>query len=286
MTDHSWTRILIFELFTIALLTIFGCLFSFFHEIGYYYIFKIPSSLLRTSVYSINIPMFILATYGLAILALSTKYLIFNHLSDKNKLVLSTYISIFLSVLDILLIIIFLFFRIWNLLFIVIVLLLGVIFGKYLSFYFFGASRHQLSNKNTISTGNIFPIYTEYNVNIPTNFYLVKEEADTNNNSGHNKHNTKSWARLETNMALVAMLTFLCIISSGFGIIRAVTKEKYYVVNTSPEMVVLRIYGNVLICAPFDRISKKIYKNFDVKNINDFGLKMTLEKIGPLSMID
>lgn len=288
MSEHIGNRIFLSEIMTIALLTIFGCLFSFLYEIGYFIVFGIPISLLGINMHNISIPIFILATYSVVIFALSIMYVIFKYLSFEKKLLLLNSILMFLIAFDLLMITIYLLCKIWNLFIILIVLLLGAIFSKYILHFLVCQSQYQYRYKKETARDFERPIYTEYKVKINshTEKNVVQEDVNIDVQPDRKKLETDVWAGMKANIIIIAVLIMLSIISSAIGIVHAVTEEEYYVVNTSPEMVVLRIYGENIICAPFNRMTKKIYKNFVVKNINDFRLVMTLEKIGPLSSID
>jgi len=288
MPENIVNRIFLSEVLTIALLAIFGCLFSFLYEIGYFIVFDIPISLLGINLHNNNIPIFILVTYSVVIFALPIIHLIFKCLAGRNKVLSYDYIIMFVITFDLLFITIYLLYKIWNLLIIIIVLLLGAILSKYLLYLIVGPSRYHYSYKKETPIDFVFPIYSEYKVKInsDTKKNALQEEVNIDIHPYRKEPETEGRVEIKSNIIVIALLIMLSIISSAIGIVQAVTKEEYYVVNTSPEMVVLRIYGERIICAPFNRISKKIYKNFVIKSINDFGLVMTLEKIGPLSSID
>lgn len=85
-----------------------------------------------------------------------------------------------------------------------------------------------------------------------------------------------------------AFLTFLAIIILLFlaglaGESKAVKQDKFFVPSTYPDSVVLRIYGENIICAPLDAKEKEIQKNFFVIRMTDEPRPMLqLQKIGPL----
>ena len=63
----------------------------------------------------------------------------------------------------------------------------------------------------------------------------------------------------------------------------ALKKKEFYVVNQRPACVVLKIYGENLICAAFDKKKKRIEKNFVVLKVGtDTKIQLRLDKIGPL----
>ena len=84
-------------------------------------------------------------------------------------------------------------------------------------------------------------------------------------------------------MTLIMILWLLLVISNNAGDAAALKQEEFLVANTSPEMVVLRIYGDHLICAPFDRATKEAQRSYSVLNVaDDPQLMVRLEKVGPL----
>jgi hypothetical protein len=61
-------------------------------------------------------------------------------------------------------------------------------------------------------------------------------------------------------------------------------KEKeFLVLASSPDTVVLRIYGDNIICAPFNRSAKEMQRSFIIHKVGETPpLELRLEKIGPL----
>lgn len=83
---------------------------------------------------------------------------------------------------------------------------------------------------------------------------------------------------LITGLLLIALTT-----SFTAGRASAYDGERYLIANTSPKTVILRIYGENMICSPFDEKTKEVEKKFKVLRIgNDPNLTLSLEKIGPL----
>lgn len=71
------------------------------------------------------------------------------------------------------------------------------------------------------------------------------------------------------------------------GLAAAQQQRKFLVTNTDPEMVVIRTYGENLICAPFDRNKKDVQRSFIILKITgDPKLSLRLENIGPLNPVD
>lgn len=94
--------------------------------------------------------------------------------------------------------------------------------------------------------------------------------------------------RFGPNIVLLAsILLFSIFIAQDAGTAQAIKQTEYLVTNTSPEMVVLRVYGDNFICAPFDRTSGKVQNSFVLFKVSaDPGLVLTLEKVGPLHPVE
>ncbi len=90
-----------------------------------------------------------------------------------------------------------------------------------------------------------------------------------------------------TRYVILSILLLLVFLSYPKGRYDASKKDEYLVTATSPEMAVLRIYGDSIICAPFDRATKKIYKRFHIIKMNEESMPVLVsEKVGPLSLED
>jgi len=82
---------------------------------------------------------------------------------------------------------------------------------------------------------------------------------------------------------LFAFVLDLSVFSELLGKHIALTQEKFYVINT-PELtaVVLRIYNEKLICAPFIKETKELQNTFFIINMaTQQKLILTKEKVGP-----
>jgi hypothetical protein len=85
---------------------------------------------------------------------------------------------------------------------------------------------------------------------------------------------------------MVAILIGLMIFTYWSGRAEAVNQRNFLVVNSVPEMVVLRIYGDNMICAPFNRETKEVQKSFIIiKAAEDPKLTFNLEEVGPLTPV-
>lgn len=82
---------------------------------------------------------------------------------------------------------------------------------------------------------------------------------------------------------LFVMFLLALQMAQGVGQANAFKQINYLVTSTKPEMAVVKIYGDNLICFPFDRKTKTIQENFTVYNLLNKGeISLRLEAIGPL----
>lgn len=90
------------------------------------------------------------------------------------------------------------------------------------------------------------------------------------------------------NLSLSVFMIFYCsLLASMAGEAQAMNQQNFLVLNTTPEMVVLRVYGENIICAPFDRTAKEVKKGFLIlKMAEDSKLIMNLETVGPLKPVE
>jgi hypothetical protein len=66
------------------------------------------------------------------------------------------------------------------------------------------------------------------------------------------------------------------------GSIYAVNLNEFVVISSSPEMIVLRIYGNTAICTTFDPDTKIIGHQYTMVKIDEGNLKLENQRVGPL----
>lgn len=86
-------------------------------------------------------------------------------------------------------------------------------------------------------------------------------------------------------MLAIFVMGYAMIVTRIVGEYKAVNQYEYMVIRSSPEMVVLRIYGDKLTCAPFNRTTKEVKRIFNVFKISeDSNLQLHLEKVGPLRL--
>ena len=80
------------------------------------------------------------------------------------------------------------------------------------------------------------------------------------------------------------LYVIFCIAGSA-GKAKAVKENEFFVLASSPNTVVLRIYGDRIICAPFNREDRKVERSLVIYRTDaNLPLKLMLEEVGPLSL--
>jgi hypothetical protein len=88
---------------------------------------------------------------------------------------------------------------------------------------------------------------------------------------------------LRTSLLALVWLAIASQIAYDIGAFRAQNQVQFFVRSTSPETVVLAIYGDNLVAAPFDRVKKTVEKGIVVLRVTDTpNVAMRLEQVGPL----
>lgn len=118
--------------------------------------------------------------------------------------------------------------------------------------------------------------------------YVNKLEAQQQIDDGVSTLADQAAIRFGPNSLLIALILMLSInISENAGRAAALRQTEFMVTNTVPELVVLQIYGDNMICAPFDRNTKEIQRKFSIiKMASDSKLVLNLENIGPLHSME
>ncbi len=87
------------------------------------------------------------------------------------------------------------------------------------------------------------------------------------------------------NDALVVVIVFLIgiAVSENIGIAEAMSQKDFLVTNTIPKMVVLRIYGDNMVCAPFDEKTGEVKSSFTILKVGeDVGMTLNLKTLKAL----
>lgn len=95
----------------------------------------------------------------------------------------------------------------------------------------------------------------------------------------------ESFVRLIGRKTFLIIFVLVCLVFFSYiaGDAKAIKQEEFLIPSTYPQAVVLRIYGENMICAPFDGEKKEIQKSFFIIRMTDEPRPMLqLQKIGPL----
>ncbi len=86
-------------------------------------------------------------------------------------------------------------------------------------------------------------------------------------------------------VSLVTILFMVPFLSYNVGVSEAKRKSNFLVFQEESEYVVLKIYGDIMVCAQFQRTERKIVQNFVLKKIGETpALRLRLERVGPLKV--
>jgi hypothetical protein len=245
----------------LALASAGAYLFSYYYEKGYTSVFKIPSSLIVINLSS-------LLTFGAIIIGgliflipivnVLVMFVIGNPKSSKgsNPVFLHTLFPVIIvGILAVIQIAIF-GIRNWQLWLLYAIMLLVVAFFQF-----------------------VFPLLSQKGKN-----YVEKLSAQEETE----KQFPDAFVLMRNkfgNSSLIIFLVFILGISiaENVGKSSATNQKDFLVTNTTPEMVVLRVYGDNFICAPFNRATGKTETKFTLlKSSGDANLDLNLETIGPL----
>ena len=152
-----------------------------------------------------------------------------------------------------------------------------------------------LSRKNNISLFLFFglsllAIYSEFITPLLTEkrriYYLDKLKASgQTSKSMLNSMNYFFGRKIAKLILAIFVMGYAMIVIRIVGEYKAINQNEYMVIRSPQEMVVLRIYGDKLTCAPFNRTTKEVKRIFNVFKISeDSNLQLHLEKVGPLRL--
>lgn len=117
--------------------------------------------------------------------------------------------------------------------------------------------------------------------------YLEKLRADDEYDAEHAEGLLVTLARSVgyKNWYYLFWLTVIFVIVGAAGEAKAIKEKEFFVLASSPNTVVLRIYGGKIICAPFDREDRKVERSLIIhKVLGNQPLELRLEEVGPLSL--
>lgn len=82
-------------------------------------------------------------------------------------------------------------------------------------------------------------------------------------------------------------ITLILILAISLGVIfgrsDAQNREEFLIANSEPERIVLKIYGNHIILADFNRATREVHRSFSIQDLSTQpSLTYKLELIGPV----
>jgi len=87
------------------------------------------------------------------------------------------------------------------------------------------------------------------------------------------------------NTVIVVLAIFFVILAHCAGIAKANKQTEFTIPSTYPNSVVLRVYGDSLICTPFSRTDNTTQKRFFIIKMGDSSTTLlNVEEVGPLQL--
>jgi hypothetical protein len=84
-------------------------------------------------------------------------------------------------------------------------------------------------------------------------------------------------------IALFALVVMGLSYAFGFG--QATERERFWVSQTSPKYLLLRVYGDHAVVAGFDRQRRVLLSDYRVLPLADTTVSYRLERVGPLQRV-
>ena len=247
------------EGFIVAAISAVAYIFAFVYEAGFAKVFSIPLSFIAISLTNVLIVAGSLLLVGK--LVFSVGNLVFA-VSDRFNGPISKKVKLLMPLLLYSLALAFLTSGTRLLSSFIIVLIVGWPIGIFLLF--------------------IFPLLTQRGKGSYREKLVAQDELDARTRD--------LWSLLARRLGvgpynLVLSLLMALVVVYYAGQSAAMRQSTYLVTSTSPEMVVLRIYGDNIVCAPFDRNAGEVEPSFVVLKVGeDPELMLYSERVGPLSL--
>lgn len=241
----------------IALSSVVAYLLAFYYEKGYASVFKIPTSLISINLTSvlifgavlINIIIFVLPYANLLLM------LTVHRVNPVIQRAINLIIILFLIVM--------------------------------VQIYFFGFSNWKnWSYLLVILVVSLFFQFVFPLISQSGKTYVEKLEAQEETERQFTDSNVLVQNKFGNNTLWIIVFVFAGIyIALSAGMAEAIKQEEFLVTNTTPELVVLRIYGDNIIGVPFNRITGDVEQSFSViKNTGETGLVLHLEILGQIHL--
>lgn len=125
------------------------------------------------------------------------------------------------------------------------------------------------------------PLWTQRNVEGYRNKLITKWEREKEDSI---KTDELLERRLGGQSGILILAVIVALFAGVFfgGANEARTRKEFLIPSTTEQLVVLRVYGDNLICAPLDRGNKEIEQSFYILEMK--GIMLTPENVGPLTV--
>jgi len=240
-------------------------LFCFYYEWGYADVFAIPLQLINVSLINLLIFASIVISFAIAILPLINSVSLF--VPTKHSY-LAFYVPRFLIISSVLLIgiPILLPFSEWKYMFPLLLFLVGLFA---IQVFLLPLITHRKKGGYLERYQAVDEVLLARRLSRPSVFQQIASKTGT------------------TLFSVITLLIVGTVLVTMAGRGKALKQTDFPVTNTVPEMAVLRVYGDNMICAPFDRKTREVKKTFSVLKVGeDSKLVMSIENIGPLKAVD
>ncbi len=112
--------------------------------------------------------------------------------------------------------------------------------------------------------------------------FEFQDKEDFNKNPPRILYSIFNWFKNKNSINLVLLLFFLIGYSYQKGVADASKQEKFLVCRNLSPVIVLRIYGDNLVCVPYDEKTKSVKSVFSIFKItSDNQNSLSYEKVGP-----
>lgn len=247
------------EGFIIAAISAVAYIYAFVYEAGFAKVFSIPLSFITLSLTNVLIVAGSLLLVGqLVFYVANLVFTVFGKFDGP----ISTRVKLLTPLLLYSLALVFLTFGTHLLSSFIVVLIGGFLLGIFLHF--------------------VFPLLTQRSKGDYREKLVAQDRRDA--------QATDLWSLLARRLGVGPYNLILSLVMALFvvyiaGQSAAMKQSEYLVTSTSPEMVVLRVYGNNMVCTPLDRSTREVEPNFVVLKVGeDPNLMLYSEQIGPLSL--
>jgi len=87
---------------------------------------------------------------------------------------------------------------------------------------------------------------------------------------------------------IIGLLLVVLAVCTSFAVgrNRALAQTHFLIPEESPDLAVLRFYGDILVCTPFDRETHKVGGTFVFRKVSEGNLRLNLERVGPLVFVN